>query len=67
VISPRYGDPCECEACTVAGVRGHRVIAVGYQNGQPVYVHGRELARLERAIGEAQEQLARFRVKEMPK
>lgn len=42
MIAPRYGEPCVCEACTVAGVRGKRLIEVG--RGR--WAHGRDLARL---------------------
>jgi hypothetical protein len=53
MIAPRYGQPCECEACTIAGVRGKRLIETS--RGQ--WAHGRELARLYQAVAEFERNL----------
>jgi|WetSurMetagenome_2_1015567.scaffolds.fasta_scaffold39613_5 hypothetical protein len=46
MLLPRYGPPCSCPECLVAGVGGQRTIEV-----KPgVLAHGRDLARLYAAI-----------------
>jgi|WetSurMetagenome_2_1015567.scaffolds.fasta_scaffold145005_4 hypothetical protein len=57
MIGPRYGEPCFCEACTIAGMRGKRLIEVA--RGR--WAHGRDLARLYERLRKLDEQFVRSR------
>jgi len=56
MIAPRYGPPCSCHRCTVAGVAGRKTIEI--RPGE--FLHGRELARHYEAYRKWQEELQRF-------
>jgi hypothetical protein len=63
MIAPRYGDPCICEACTIAGVRGQRTVEI-----KPgIHLHGRDLARHYAQLRKFNERFDQGKPQEVPR